>query len=474
MPKVTIDVPEGFEEAVKALEETLQRAQVGVEGAKAGDMAAFDAAWAGVNVGVEETERQMKRRLLRALDLDAPRLLVDGQPYTRVGRYPATYKTQAGEVEVERSLYRQVGVRNGPTVDSVSLRAGCVADGWLPEAAQAMAHLLACGTSREAEATARALRRLPFSRSSFERVGHEVGTLYGQARPRVEAALAEGLQVPEGTRSASVSVDRIAVPMEEPKQRPVGRPSKGAPKRPVTRAWRMAYVGCLTLHGSQGEALSSVRYGRMPQQDAEDMASRLARDVQVLLTQAPHLTVVVLTDGAPEMQGLVDKALAAHAPAARNVVRLIDFWHLLEKLGAAAPLLAGDKAGALLERWKLALLNRPGAAWRVATELHASGKRRARVGKARPVHEAITYLENAGERMRYDEARRAGLPIGSGHVEATCKSLVALRLKRPGSRWKEATGQHILDLRALVLSERWDNAMNLTLAPLRHQVRRAA
>ena len=96
------------------------------------------------------------------------------------------------------------------------------------------------------------------------------------------------------------------------------------------------------------------------------------------------------------------------------------------------------------------------------------------MGKARPVHEAITYLENAGDRMRYDEARRAGLPIGSGHVEATCKSLVALRMKRPGSRWKEETGQHVLDLRALVLSERWDNAMNLTLAPLRAQVRRAA
>ena len=74
------------------------------------------------------------------------------------------------------------------------------------------------------------------------------------------------------------------------------------------------------------------------------------------------------------------------------------------------------------------------------------------LGQAHPLH----YLENHGERMHDAEARAQGLPIGSGNVEATCKSLVALRMKRPGARWKEESGWHILDLRALVLSDRWD------------------
>lgn len=473
MPKVTIEVPEGFEEVVKQLEQTLQRAQKGVEGAKAGDLEAWDAAWQSVNAGVEESERQLKRRLLRVLDFDAPQVLINDKLHKRVGRYEASYKTRQGPVEVERSLYREVGVRNGPTVDVVSLRAGAVEDGWLPETAQAMAHLMACGTSREADSTAKALGRLPYSRSSFERVGHAVGALYGSQRPRVEAALAPAWQVPEEAQSVSVSLDRVSVPMEEPRPKPRGRPKAKAPKRPVTRAFRMAYVGTVTLHDKEGQALKTLRYGRMPQGDAKLLAQRMAQDVQQVLSQR-LLPVVVLTDGSPEMMNLLDQALASHAPKATQVVRLVDFWHLMEKLGLAALLIHGVLAPQVIERWKLSLLNREGAVWQVLAELHESGKRQQRQGESMPVHDAITYLENHGERMSYALARQRGLPIGSGGVEAACKSLVTLRMKRPGSRWKEDSGQRVLDLRSLVLSDRWEPAMQLTLAPLRSEVRLAA
>ena len=44
--------------------------------------------------------------------------------------------------------------------------------------------------------------------------------------------------------------------------------------------------------------------------------------------------------------------------------------------------------------------------------------------------DAIRYMHARISEMRYAEAQSLGLPIGSGAVEATCKSLVAQRMKR--------------------------------------------
>ena len=125
-------------------------------------------------------------------------------------------------------------------------------------------------------------------------------------------------------------------------------------------------------------------------------------------------------------------------------------------------------------RWRIRLRNSSKAAEQILDELHASGMEWFRGGDKQPVHEAITYLENHLPQLNYAAARRAGLPVGSGNVEATCKSLVQLRMKRAGSRWKEDSGEHIIQLRALALSDRWEGAMQLTLAPLPQAVRRAA
>ena len=53
--------------------------------------------------------------------------------------------------------------------------------------------------------------------------------------------------------------------------------------------------------------------------------------------------------------------------------------------------------------------------------------------------------------MRYAQAKSCNLPIGSGVVEAACKTLATQRMKRSGMRWRHAGGQAILTLRALVL-----------------------
>jgi hypothetical protein len=86
------------------------------------------------------------------------------------------------------------------------------------------------------------------------------------------------------------------------------------------------------------------------------------------------------------------------------------------------------------------------------------------------VGDAVRYVQSRLALMNYADARRHGLPIGSGAVEATCKSLVSVRMKRCGSRWKHQSGNEILQLRALQLSDRWDAAMSRIPGPLRKPV----
>lgn len=50
------------------------------------------------------------------------------------------------------------------------------------------------------------------------------------------------------------------------------------------------------------------------------------------------------------------------------------------------------------------------------------------------VRKAVCYFDTNSERMRYGEFRAAGLFVGSGVIEADCKSLVHRRLKQSGMR----------------------------------------
>lgn len=467
--KVMIEVPAELAESVKRVGDVLERSLAEIRRESGFDWEKISAA---VEAATAEIEREATRRLLQECDVDAEALRIDGKRHSRVGRYEAPYFTKTGEVSVVRSLYREDGKRNAKTVDPVSLKVGAIADGWLPETVRAIAFLVQQTTSREAEAAAKKLGRLPYSRSSFERVTHQLGTLHSIEKSRVEDVLMENYEVPAGAVSISAQLDRFALAMEEPKPKAVGRPKKNAPKRSIVVKWRMAFSGTVTLHDKNGEALDTIRHGEMPNATADEVAKGLAEDVRALLKKKPRLNVVRLADGGGDVSDALARNINREALGV-DVVDLVDIWHVVEKLGAAVQVIYGNPSSATLESWKLRLLNSRHARGQILETLRASGKEDHWVGKEQPVHDAMTYLVNQADRMNYVDARKAGLPIGSGVVEANCKSL-SHRMRRTGARWLDETGQHIIDLRALALSNRFDAAIGLTLAPLRATVRRAS
>ncbi len=441
MAKTMLEIPAALKCMIPSLSELLEEVRAQVErSAGLSPTTSYEKYEANLRARLCEVGCAAHEATLSALDVDEPRVWIDGKEHVRVGRHETTFKSQSGEAPVTRSLFRRAGDRNGPTVDLVALRCGAVANVWLPGTARAMAYLLQQGTSREAEQTAREMGRLPYSRSSFERVGHAVGRLYARQRESVERDLIEHLDVPREAQSISLSLDRVAVPMEEPRQRPVGRPRKDAPKRPVSRVFRMAYCGTVTLHDERGEALHTIRYGTMPGCEPQRLCTALVDDAMVLRAQRPSLRLALLCDGAPEMWNL----LGAELDDDIERVQLLDYYHVIEKLAPAAKLMFGGEADKHIKRWKMRLINRTRAAKSILNELLESGLEHVYLDSEQPVHNAITYLRNNLDKMNYASARAVGLPIGSGNVEATCKTLVGIRMKRCGSRWKIDTGEHVV------------------------------
>ena len=70
---------------------------------------------------------------------------------------------------------------------------------------------------------------------------------------------------------------------------------------------------------------------------------------------------------------------------------------------------------------------------------------------------SINYFEKNKERMQYAEYRRQGLFVGSGVLEADCRTIVGQRLKQSGMHWTVKGANSIIALRCCFLSNRWED-----------------
>ena len=133
---------------------------------------------------------------------------------------------------------------------------------------------------------------------------------------------------------------------------------------------------------------------------------------------------------------------------------ILDFWHLIEKLGHALEGLDDDNEvhDFTLEKWKLRLLNDEAAVMSIIEDLYP-------FGGTNGVDDAIIYMRQHRRRMNYAKARAFGLPIGSGNVEATCKTLMsqAAQTQRLALETRDRPA-HIVQMRALALGDHWSVA----------------
>jgi hypothetical protein len=318
---------------------------------------------------------------------------------------------------------------------------------------------------------------LPYSRSEHLRVGDALGGRWEKLRAQAEPSLLAEMEIPEQAAAVSIAVDRASLLMAEPRPLTPEDVAKGV-KDPYVAQPRMAFAAVTTLYDDEGVPLTCIRHAHVPEGGAAAVQAALAADVNAILGARPDLKLVLLSDGAPEMQSIVDAAAGEHHVHARTT----DFWHFLEKLGAAITA-TGRYAKDQLGDWAADLLERDDAVESIEVVLKTWELDYAPDAVPKELHEALTYIENRRDRLRYATTYAAGLPIGSGTVEATCKTIVDTRMRRPGATWEVPGAQAILGLRALWTSSqpRWDAALDRTLqsycaqvTPLPSKPRRAS
>jgi hypothetical protein len=209
---------------------------------------------------------------------------------------------------------------------------------------------------------------------------------------------------------------------------------------------RMAYVGLLFAPDAAGPPTRERVLAGLC--ELPELGARLRRQgAQVGMDRAD--VWVALTDGGTGLE----EFLRVYFPRAECV---LDFYHAAEHLNALAKALYPDEAPARAAAgaWCHTLKHQGGAALLAALE---ALDLRGRKAEAREAHRREAgYVRNNLHRMDSPHYLANGWLIGSGHVEAACKTVVGQRLKGGGMRWGEAGA--VCQLRALFKSEKgqWD------------------
>lgn len=246
-----------------------------------------------------------------------------------------------------------------------------------------------------------------------------------------------------------VQMDGTGVPVV--KKETEGRKGKADGQPAHTREAKLGCVFTQTAWDEQGFAVrdpnSTTYVGAI--ETADQFGKRLYVEAWKRgWSRAQHK--VVMGDGAEWIWNLAHE----HFPGA---VQIVDLYHARQHLWELArKLFPQDQASQtawikihqkrLLDQGKIEKLV---AALRALCPLHPD--------LAEKIRTEADYFETNAERMRYPEFRRQHLFVGSGVIEAGCKTVIGSRLKRSGMFWTVRGANAILALRCCHLNGRFED-----------------
>lgn len=279
----------------------------------------------------------------------------------------------------------------------------------------------------------------------IQRVIQRVGTAAQrwQERPAEPAACARG-DIP----ILYVSADGTGIPLVP--EELVGRKGKQADGKAKTR---QVYLGCVFTQHRVDEKGHPVRDWEsttyISSLKSIDLFGPCLRQEALRRGMGSAAKVVLLIDGAHGLENMGKQNF-------KDCVQIVDFYHAMEHAGKVLEAWLGHKEHPdykpRLRRWAKKLL-------KDKVELLIEETRQACADKpqAQAVEEALHYFVTNVSRMQYGTFRAAGYFIGSGVVEAGCKTVIGARCKQSGMFWSQPGAENILAFRCIHGSRRLDD-----------------
>ena len=253
-----------------------------------------------------------------------------------------------------------------------------------------------------------------------------------------------------------VSADGTGIPMR--KKELEGRAGKQADGTSKTR---QVYLGCVfTQHqidekGRPVRDWNSTTY--VSSMESNDVFGPILRAEALRRGMAYAEKVILLIDGA---RGLENLGLCNF----KDALQIVDFYHAMEHAGKVLVVLLGNKDHPDYKRrrghWARRLLKNG-----VQNLIAEARQECAGDSRSEALEKELTYFVNNIQRMQYGTFRKQGYFIGSGVIEAGCKTVVGGRCKQSGMFWGKPGAEHILSLRCINASWRdaefWNHRINL-------------
>jgi len=356
----------------------------------------------------------------------------------KVGGVKRIIHTLFGDIQVKRNWYKVPDADAGRFPLDETLR---LVDGYTPVLAGLICRCAARGAFIKASEDFQALTGLHVDARQFQRLAQRVGTLNEEFLRKKSNT---GTDKPP---RVTIQLDGTGAPLRH--QELEGRRGKGPDGKAQTHEVKVAAI--FTEHPKPGEApwrdLDSTTYVATDERCGP--FGQMVRDEFLRRFDGPP-EIVALGDGA----AWIWECFQIYFP---NAIQIVDFHHAGERLGKLAELVYPRDTKEwkrLRKKWVTKLWNGKIDALFTAV-LAALPKRKRKTGE-----KALEYFQNHRERMRYDEFRAKGYFIGSGVVEAACKTLVCQRFKCSGMHWSQSGLKHLLAIRTALLSNRYDDFWN--------------